>query len=239
MPPQYPNPQYIPNPAYSYPFMVNQTSLKGSINPAPNPVPQNPSSSNLTPYPTPNTTQHSAGDVVSHEISHMPPSGAHALPPNTQTSGIWPAHSQQPLFSLANMLSLAMTMAQSFIPPTTMPQAYMPPLTHQSGYQAMFAAQHLAPGQRDAPPHQDMSQHQEAKAAAQAQRSTATTPDVSVPPGVGSQLGVSPQEGREKSSSSSSSLSLSSSSPFCNSTGSFSPATPHNTVSHVDITRET
>ncbi|XP_060752933.1 serine/threonine-protein kinase WNK4 isoform X5 [Tachysurus vachellii] len=235
MPPQYPNPQYIPNPAYSYPFMVNQTSLKGSINPAPNPGPQTPSSSNLTPYPTPNTTQHSAGDVVSHEISHMPPSGAHTLPPNTQTSGIWPAHSQQPLFSLANMLSLAMTMAQSFIPPTTMPnglpQAYMPPLTHQSGYPAMFAAQHLAPGQREAPPHQDMSQHQEAQAAAQAQRSTTTTPDVTVPPGAGSQLGVSSQEGQEKSSSSSSSLSLSSSSPFCNSTGSFSPATPQNTVS--------
>ncbi|XP_058233651.1 serine/threonine-protein kinase WNK4 isoform X2 [Hemibagrus wyckioides] len=236
MPPQYPNPQYITNPAYPYPFMVNQAPLKGSINPAPNPVPQNPSSSNLTPYPTPHTPQHPAGDVVPPESSPMLPPGAHTLPPNTQTPGMWPAHSQQPLFSLANVLSLAMTMAQSFIPPTTMPnglpQAYMPPLAPQPGYPAMFGAQHLAPGQKEAPPHQDISQHQEAQAPAQAQSVTTSTPDTtSGSPVAGSQPSVSPHEGQEKSSSTSSSSSSSSSSPSCNSIESSSPATPHNTVS--------
>ncbi|KAK3532636.1 hypothetical protein QTP86_027367 [Hemibagrus guttatus] len=202
MPSQYPSPQYIHNPAYTYSFMVNQAPLNGSINPAPNSVPQNPSSSNLTPYLTP---QHPAGDMVPPESSPMPPPGAHTLPPNTQTPGMWPAHSQQPLFSLANVLSLAMTMAQSFIPPTSMPnglpQAYMPQLAPQPGYPAMFGALHVAAN---------------------------TT---SGPPGASSQPSMSPQEGQEKSSSTSSSSSSSSCSPSCNSTESSIPATPHNTVS--------
>ncbi|XP_026801823.3 serine/threonine-protein kinase WNK4 isoform X1 [Pangasianodon hypophthalmus] len=238
IPPQYPNPQYIPNPPYSYPFMVNQT-LKGSINPAPNPVPQNPSSSNLTPYPTPPTPQHLVGDVVPPEISPLPPPGGHPMPPNTQTPGIWPAHSQQPLFSLANVLSLAMTMAQSFIPPTTMPnglpQAYMPPLAPQPGYPAMFGGQHPAAGQKESPPHQDMYQHQEAQSPAQAPSATITTPDVPGPQGAGGQTGVSPQEGQEKSSSTSFSSSSSSPSPSCNSSDSSSSATPQNTVRALDM----
>ncbi|XP_057682016.1 serine/threonine-protein kinase WNK4 isoform X1 [Corythoichthys intestinalis] len=38
-------------------------------------------------------------------------------PPTPQHPGMWPPHSQ-PLFSLANVISMAMSMAQSFIPPT-------------------------------------------------------------------------------------------------------------------------
>ncbi|XP_053468346.1 serine/threonine-protein kinase WNK4 isoform X2 [Ictalurus furcatus] len=231
MPPQYPNPQYIPNPAYPYPYMLNQSPLKGSINPAPNPVQQNPSSSNHTQYPTPPTPQHQIAEVVPPESSTLQHPSGHTMPPNTQTPGIWPAHSQQPIFSLANMLSLAMTMAQSFIPSTTMangmPQAYMASLAPQPGYPAMFGAQHPTAGQTEAPPHQDIPQRQEAPSQAQTQRATNTAPDVPGPPEAGGQTGVSPQEGQEKSSSTSSSSSSSSS----NSTVSSSSATSQNTVS--------
>ncbi|XP_061562044.1 LOW QUALITY PROTEIN: serine/threonine-protein kinase WNK4 [Phycodurus eques] len=44
--------------------------------------------------------------------SESPP----GLPPQPQHPGMWPPHSQ-PLFSLANVISMAMSMAQSFIPP--------------------------------------------------------------------------------------------------------------------------
>ncbi|XP_017309995.1 serine/threonine-protein kinase WNK4 isoform X4 [Ictalurus punctatus] len=231
MPPQYPNPQYIPNPAYPYPYMLNQSPLKGSINPAPNPVQQNPSSSNHTQYPTPPTPQHQTADGVPPESSTLQHPSGHTMPPNTQTPGIWPAHSQQPIFSLENMLSLAMTMAQSFIPSTTMangmPQAYMASLAPQPGYPAMFGAQHPTAGQTEAPPHQDTHQRQEAPSQAQTQRVTNTAPDVPGPPEAGGQTGVSPQEGQEKSSSTSSSSSSSSS----NSTVASSSATSQNTVS--------
>ncbi|TSV28427.1 Serine/threonine-protein kinase WNK4 [Bagarius yarrelli] len=216
MPPQYPNPQYISNsPFQPYPFIVNQTPLQGQ-NITSNPAPQNPSSCNLTPYPTP---QHSAGDVVPPDSSPLPPPGGHNMPLNTQTPGIWPTHSQQPLFSLANVLSLAMTMAQSFIPPTTMPnglpQAYMPSLAPQPGYPAVFRAQQ---GQQE-------PQHPEAQEPAQAPSRTITLPDVLGPPRAGGQQGISPQERQEKSSSTSSTSSSSSPS----STDSSSQPTPQKT----------
>ncbi|KAF5903657.1 serine/threonine-protein kinase WNK4-like, partial [Clarias magur] len=241
MSPQYPNPQYIPNPPYPYPFMVNQTPLQAPITQALNPQAQ--SSTNLTPYlpPTPTQPQHLLGDVVQPETSALPPPGGHTMPPNAQTPGVWPGHSQQPLISLANMLSLAMTMAQSFIPPTTMPnglpQAYMPPLATQTPYPGMFGAQHPSAGQKEAPPQQDMYQPQEAQARAQAPCSTSTSQDVPGVTRIGGQIWVSPQEGQEKSTPLSSS---SSSAPSCNSTevsrsaasqDTVSPPSPRNTSS--------
>lgn len=235
MPPQFPNPQYIPTPPYPCPFMVNQNPLKGSINPAPNTAPQNPGTSNLTLYPAAPPAQHSMGNMVPPESGPLPSPGGHTMPPNTQTPGIWPAHSQQPLFSLANVLSLAMTMAQSFIPPTTtmpngLPQAYMPPLAPQPVYPAVFGAQHPSAGQTEASPRQDVYQHQEAQTPAQAPSATPTASDVPGPPGAGSQTGMSPHEGQEKISSTASSSSLSS----CNSTKSVSSDAPQNTVSTLE-----
>lgn len=203
MPPQYPNPQYIPNPQYPYPFMINPTSLKGSINPASNPVPLNPSSSNITPYLAPPPV----GDGVPAESSPLPPPGGHTMPPNTQTPGMWPVHSQEPLFSLANVLSLAMTMAQSFIPPTTLPnslpQAYIPPQAPQPGYPGPFGPQHPGAAQKEAPPHQEIHMRPEAQSPAPALSATTTAPDVPGLPGAGDQTGMSPQEGQGKIASSS------------------------------------
>ncbi|MBN3296513.1 WNK4 kinase, partial [Amia calva] len=67
--------------------------------------------------------------------------------PQQQHPGLWPAHSQ-PLFSLANVLSLAMSVAHSFMPnPSSLPQGLAPmgsyhhQLGPQSGYHPGFAPQ--------------------------------------------------------------------------------------------------
>ncbi|KAL1263771.1 hypothetical protein QQF64_004126, partial [Cirrhinus molitorella] len=54
---------------------------------------------------------------------------------------LWPPHTQ-PLFSLANVLSMAMSMAQSFMPAPTLVQAVP---GYQTAYPAMYAHQYPAP----------------------------------------------------------------------------------------------
>nr|XP_046160381.1 serine/threonine-protein kinase WNK4-like [Oncorhynchus gorbuscha] len=64
-----------------------------------------------------------------------------------QNPGMWPPNSHnQPLFSLANVLSLAMSVAQSFMPPTSMPSGLNPA---QSGsyHPSMFCPPQLMPGE--------------------------------------------------------------------------------------------
>ncbi|KAM3859631.1 serine/threonine-protein kinase WNK4 [Diretmus argenteus] len=69
-------------------------------------------------------------------------------PPAHQHHNMWPPHTQ-PLFSLANVISMAMSMAQSFIPASNLPnqgmpslQGFHPQLTHhmapQSGYPSVY-----------------------------------------------------------------------------------------------------
>ncbi|XP_044035883.1 serine/threonine-protein kinase WNK4 isoform X2 [Siniperca chuatsi] len=69
-------------------------------------------------------------------------------PPAPQHPNMWPPHTQ-PLFSLANVISMAMSMAQSFIPPANLPTQGMPSFpgfhpqlpTHmapQSGYPSVY-----------------------------------------------------------------------------------------------------
>lgn len=53
------------------------------------------------------------------------PSHDSTSPPAGQHPALWPAHTQ-PLFSLANVISMAMTMAQSFIPPPATVAGYHP-----------------------------------------------------------------------------------------------------------------
>ncbi|XP_029383244.1 serine/threonine-protein kinase WNK4 isoform X2 [Echeneis naucrates] len=79
-------------------------------------------------------------------------------PPTPQHPNMWPPHSQ-PLFSLANVISMAMSMAQSFIPPPSLPTQVMPSFpgfhpqipTHmapQSGYPSVYPQQyHTPPGE--------------------------------------------------------------------------------------------
>ena len=72
-------------------------------------------------------------------------------PPAPQHPNMWPPHTQ-PLFSLANVISMAMSMAQSFIPPAQgMPSypGFHPQLpTHmapQSGYPSVYPQQYQTP----------------------------------------------------------------------------------------------
>lgn len=68
------------------------------------------------------------------------------LPPHPQNPNMWPSHTQ-PLFSLANVISMAMSMAHSFIPANTLANQGMPSiagfhpqLTHpQSGYPSIYS----------------------------------------------------------------------------------------------------
>ncbi|KAL2100560.1 hypothetical protein ACEWY4_002321 [Coilia grayii] len=116
--------------------------------------------------PSPGTT----GKQVGLEVT-MTGEGAH--PPPAQAAapaGMWPADTQ-PLFSLANVLSLAMSVAQSFMPPNSMPtqsfmpptsmptQSFMPPNSMPSGLTPVGFPPHLGTTQAGylpayAPPHQ-------------------------------------------------------------------------------------
>nr|XP_015818256.2 serine/threonine-protein kinase WNK4 isoform X1 [Nothobranchius furzeri] len=101
----------------------------------PSPTPSSPSPVNETPSPTNESTTIS--------------------PPGPQHPNMWPAHTQ-PLFSLANVISMAMSMAQSFIPPANLPTQVMPsypgfhpqlqsPLTPQTGYPSVYSNHYQTP----------------------------------------------------------------------------------------------
>ncbi|XP_026206446.1 serine/threonine-protein kinase WNK4 isoform X2 [Anabas testudineus] len=102
----------------------------------PSPAPGSPSPQNETPSPGSNES-----------ITLSPPAPQH---PN-----MWPPHTQ-PLFSLANVISMAMSMAQSFIPPASLPSQGMPsfPGFHpqlpahvvpQAGYHSVYPQHYQAP----------------------------------------------------------------------------------------------
>lgn len=72
-------------------------------------------------------------------------------PPIAQHPNLWPPHTQ-PLFSLANVISMAMSMAQSFIPPASLPAQGMPfhpqlptPTLPQSGYPSVYPHHYPTP----------------------------------------------------------------------------------------------
>uniref|UniRef100_A0A3Q4GLU5 non-specific serine/threonine protein kinase n=1 Tax=Neolamprologus brichardi TaxID=32507 RepID=A0A3Q4GLU5_NEOBR len=72
------------------------------------------------PSPTPNSPS-----PVSETPSPVNTEFVNISPPALQTPTMWPPHSQ-PLFSLANVISMAMSMAQSFIPPAGLPTQGLP-----------------------------------------------------------------------------------------------------------------
>ncbi|KAL0198190.1 hypothetical protein M9458_006730, partial [Cirrhinus mrigala] len=134
MPPQLPKPPYVHNTHFTYPYQMDHASLKSPLNPSPlTRVPSNPNFFSSS----------SSSSVVSpvQQSIEMPPQGENntlplpvAPPPGPQAPGMWPPPSQQPLISLANVLSLAMNFAQSFIPPGSIPQGFHPQMTPQPGY---------------------------------------------------------------------------------------------------------
>ncbi|XP_036073165.1 serine/threonine-protein kinase WNK4 isoform X3 [Oryzias melastigma] len=101
----------------------------------PSPTPSSPSPLNDTPSPT------------NENLSMSPTTPQH--------STMWPPHTQ-PLFSLANVISMAMSMAQSFIPPANLPNqgfpshpGFHPHITdhmgHPSGYPHMYPQHYQTP----------------------------------------------------------------------------------------------
>lgn len=155
MPLQFTNPPYVHNTHFTpYPYQVDHPSLKSPLNPSPlTRVPSNPNFSSLS----------SSSSIVSpvQQCVEMPPQAEAstlplgvAPPPGPQAPGMWPPPSQQPFISLANVLSLAMNFAQSFIPPGSMPQGFHPQMTPQPGYGPMYPAQHASMSAADAQFHQ-------------------------------------------------------------------------------------
>ncbi|XP_030611745.1 serine/threonine-protein kinase WNK4 isoform X2 [Archocentrus centrarchus] len=86
------------------------------------------------PSPTP-----SSPSPLSETSSPVNTEFVNISPPALQTPTMWPPHSQ-PLFSLANVISMAMSMAQSFIPPAGLPTQGIPSypgfLPHLSSHMA-------------------------------------------------------------------------------------------------------
>ncbi|CDQ72964.1 unnamed protein product [Oncorhynchus mykiss] len=155
--PQYSHPEappYVPNTHFPFPF--TQTSSKpASATLTPETLHRVLSNSNLSSSsPSPSSsparpaTQGSSrgGEVVGSTPQPTPPAQ------QQQNPGMWPPNSHnQPLFSLANVLSLAMSVAQSFMPPTSMPSGLNPA---QSGsyHPSMFGPPQLMPGEGPYPP---------------------------------------------------------------------------------------
>ncbi|XP_045066606.1 serine/threonine-protein kinase WNK4-like [Coregonus clupeaformis] len=160
LPQQYPKPPYVPNTHFPFPYPVSQTSSKPPSTPltpetfhrvlsnsnlsSPSP---SPSSSQAKPA-TPGQQQQQGGEKLPLRCEVV---GSTPLPTppaqQQQNPGMWPPNSHnQPLFSLANVLSLAMSVAQSFMPPTSMPSGLNP---GQSGsyHPSMFGPPQLMPGE--------------------------------------------------------------------------------------------
>uniref|UniRef100_A0A3B3VS35 non-specific serine/threonine protein kinase n=1 Tax=Poecilia latipinna TaxID=48699 RepID=A0A3B3VS35_9TELE len=130
----YPGSPGSPKPAGLHPPLTRVAS-NPTFPSVPSPTPSSPSPVNETPSPT----------VESVTMS----------PPAPQPPNMWPAHSQ-PLFSLANVISMAMSMAQSFIPPQNLPTQVMPsypgfhphlqsPIAPPSGYPSVYPHHYQTP----------------------------------------------------------------------------------------------
>ncbi|XP_047233188.1 serine/threonine-protein kinase WNK4 isoform X4 [Girardinichthys multiradiatus] len=123
-----------PKPAGLHPPLTRVAS-NPTFPSVPSSTPSSPSPVNETPSPT----------VESVTMS----------PPAPQPPNMWPSHTQ-PLFSLANVISMAMSMAQSFIPPPNLPTQVMPsypgfhpqlqgPMAPPSGYPSVYPHHYQTP----------------------------------------------------------------------------------------------
>ncbi|XP_039991011.1 serine/threonine-protein kinase WNK4 isoform X2 [Xiphias gladius] len=102
----------------------------------------------------PSVSSHAPGSPSPQNETPSPGSNESSTlsPPAPQHPNMWPPHTQ-PLFSLANVISMAMSMAQSFIPPAGLPNQGMPSfpgfhpqlpthMTQQSGYPSVYQQQY-------------------------------------------------------------------------------------------------
>ncbi|KAI3365512.1 hypothetical protein L3Q82_010600, partial [Scortum barcoo] len=130
----YPGSPGSPKPAMHPP--LTRVASNPTFPSVPSPAPGSPSPLNETPSPGSND-------------------GITMSPPTPQHPNMWPPHTQ-PLFSLANVISMAMSMAQSFIPSASMPTQGMPsypgfhhqlpaPMTPQSGYPSVYPQHYQTP----------------------------------------------------------------------------------------------
>ncbi|XP_051522493.1 serine/threonine-protein kinase WNK4-like isoform X2 [Myxocyprinus asiaticus] len=146
-------PSYMNNAThFPFPYPPHPASPKPTHAPLSR-VHSNTSFSLSSPASTPGSPSPNSSDVSSpmsdFNLLSPPPAQTPA-----QTPTLWPPHTQ-PLFSLANMLSMAMSMAHSFMPAPSLAQAmpsmvqpmppmpgYQPQLTHhtlpQAGYPTMY-----------------------------------------------------------------------------------------------------
>ncbi|XP_035381614.1 serine/threonine-protein kinase WNK4 isoform X2 [Electrophorus electricus] len=151
VPLQYPQPPFLPNSPYPYPYLVNQVPPQAFVNPPPHAQ----LASSSAPYPAPSPAAQQAGGAAPDDSSPLSPPAAHSMPPSVQAPGLWPGHSEQPLLSLANVLSLAMSVAQSLMPPETMasslPQGFLPGYAPAYGPRLSATGRNQVPSQRGAP----------------------------------------------------------------------------------------
>ncbi|XP_042363666.1 serine/threonine-protein kinase WNK4 isoform X2 [Plectropomus leopardus] len=104
---------------FPFPYPGSPGSPKPGVHPPLTRVASNPTFPSV-PSPAP-------GSPNPHNDTPSPGSsdGITMSPPAPQHPNMWPPHTQ-PLFSLANVISMAMSMAQSFIPPASLPAQGMP-----------------------------------------------------------------------------------------------------------------
>lgn len=125
---------------FPMPIMTSSAQLPYLYPPNPgSPKTVHPSRSHVHSNPS-HLTSASSGPHVSDSISAT----ADGNPMTTHMPTIW-APQTPPLFSLANMLSMAMSMAQSFIPPPNLPASMLPPLPSLPGFPPHFS--HAMPPQ--------------------------------------------------------------------------------------------
>ncbi|XP_036397337.1 serine/threonine-protein kinase WNK4 [Megalops cyprinoides] len=128
--PQYQTAPYMAGTSFPFPY---PTSAKPVLtHPALTRIPSNPSFSSSSPV-----SPGHQGEVLS------PNSDGSPLSPPPQHPGMWPPHTQ-PLFSLANVLSMAMSMAQSFIPATTLPSPLAQSIPALAGFHSPLSP-HMTP----------------------------------------------------------------------------------------------
>ncbi|XP_028843026.1 serine/threonine-protein kinase WNK4 isoform X2 [Denticeps clupeoides] len=156
-----PQPLYMPNAQFPYAYPGPKLQHSPSALTRPNSNNSLPSSTASPGSPG----QQRAIDVVPTTVNMdgvpmpLPLAPASAQPNVTtatqQGAGMWPPNTQ-PLLSLANVLSLAMSVAQSFMPPTTMPNTLNPGFhphltTTQPAFSAVYATQQQIMGKADSP----------------------------------------------------------------------------------------
>ncbi|XP_047673161.1 serine/threonine-protein kinase WNK4 [Tachysurus fulvidraco] len=143
-----------------FPMSIMTTSAQLPYLYPPNPgspKPLHPLQSHIPSYPS-NLMSASSGNHVSDSTSSTADGSSMA----SHMPSIW-ASQTPPLFSLANMISMAMSMAQSFIPPPNLTSPMMPHMpslpgypphfSHgmppQAGYPMAYAPQYIFPGQAE------------------------------------------------------------------------------------------